>query len=184
VAGPETLGAGKPGERGRELAVNMVRHRSRPMATGPGPIGTTTRRGGDGLRFHSLWDTMCRQFRETRSEGGPTDLAKYCVNAVLGEGRSVRAVAASTGRSKSWVHPHAALYRAGGEVILPPLKRRTQGARQPHLGRARGPDRGLARAPGEDGLDAGAGTSAWRLSHEGRCRLSRPSITSSGAAAS
>jgi hypothetical protein len=31
------------------------------------------------------------------------DLAKYCVNAVLAEGRSVRAVAASTGRSKSWV---------------------------------------------------------------------------------
>lgn len=32
------------------------------------------------------------------------DLARYCVNAVLVEGRSVRAVAAATGRSKSWVH--------------------------------------------------------------------------------
>ena len=39
------------------------------------------------------------------------DLAKYCVDAVLVEGRSVRAVAAATGRSKSWVHRHVALYR-------------------------------------------------------------------------
>jgi transposase len=31
------------------------------------------------------------------------DLAKYCVNAVLVEGRSMREVAAATGRSKSWV---------------------------------------------------------------------------------
>jgi hypothetical protein len=41
------------------------------------------------------------------------DLAKYCVNAVLVEGRSVRAVAAATGRSKSWVHRHVAFYQAG-----------------------------------------------------------------------
>jgi len=41
------------------------------------------------------------------------DLARYCVNAVLVEGRSVRAVAAATGRSKSWVQRHVALYRTG-----------------------------------------------------------------------
>jgi transposase len=51
------------------------------------------------------------------------DLAKYCVNAVLVEGRSVRAVAAVTGRSKSWVHRHVALYREGGDEALVPLKR-------------------------------------------------------------
>ena len=39
------------------------------------------------------------------------DLAKYAVTAVLVEGRSVRAVAASTGRSKSWVQRHVQLYR-------------------------------------------------------------------------
>lgn len=32
------------------------------------------------------------------------DLTLYAVNAVLVEGRSVRDVAAATGRSKSWVH--------------------------------------------------------------------------------
>jgi transposase len=42
------------------------------------------------------------------------DLAWYRVNAVLVEGRSVRAVAAATGRSKSWVHRHVALYREAG----------------------------------------------------------------------
>lgn len=49
------------------------------------------------------------------------DLAKYCVNAVLVEGRSMRAVAAATGRSKSWVQCHVALFQAGGEEALVPL---------------------------------------------------------------
>jgi hypothetical protein len=43
------------------------------------------------------------------------DLARHRVGAVLVEGRSMRAVAAATGRSKSWVHRHVALYRAGGQ---------------------------------------------------------------------
>src|SRR5580704_18335012 len=51
------------------------------------------------------------------------DLAKYCVNAVVVEGRSVRAVAQATGTSKSWVHRHVQLYRAGGEAALEPLRR-------------------------------------------------------------
>ena len=50
------------------------------------------------------------------------DLAKYAVAAVLVEGRSVRDVAASTGRSKSWVHRHVQLFREGGEDALVPLK--------------------------------------------------------------
>ena len=44
------------------------------------------------------------------------DLALYAVNAVLVEGRSVRDVAAATGRSKSWVHRHVMLFRAGGHA--------------------------------------------------------------------
>ena len=50
------------------------------------------------------------------------ELANYAVTAVLIEGRSVRDVAASTGRSKSWVHRHVQLYRDGGEAALVPLK--------------------------------------------------------------
>ena len=51
------------------------------------------------------------------------DLAHYAVTAVLVEGRSVRAVAASTGRSKSWVQRHVTLYREGGEAALVSRKR-------------------------------------------------------------
>jgi len=40
------------------------------------------------------------------------DLARYCVNAVLVEGRSCGRGGA-TGRSKSWVQRHVALYRTG-----------------------------------------------------------------------
>jgi transposase InsO family protein len=50
------------------------------------------------------------------------DLAKYAVTAVLVEGRSERDVAASTGRSKSWVHRHVQLFREGGEDALVPKK--------------------------------------------------------------
>ena len=75
------------------------------------------------------------------------DLAWYCVNAVVVEGRSVRAVAAATGRSKSWVHRHVALYRWG--VTRPWCRSaRAQGAGQPDLGGDRGRDRGLAQTPG------------------------------------
>src|SRR5665213_3103083 len=51
------------------------------------------------------------------------DMAQYAVTAVLVEGRSVRAVAASTGRSKSWVQRHVALYREGGDEALTPRRR-------------------------------------------------------------
>lgn len=95
------------------------------------------------------------------------DLAKYCVDAVLVEGRSVRAVAASTGRSKSWVQRHVTLYREGGEGALVPLKR---GPKVPaNLTSAVLEDKIVAwrKRLAEDGLDAGAQTIAWHLSQEG-----------------
>ncbi|MGH9021181.1 MAG: integrase core domain-containing protein, partial [Acidimicrobiales bacterium] len=45
------------------------------------------------------------------------------MTSVLVEGRSMRAVAAATGRSKSWVARHVALYREGGELALEPKRR-------------------------------------------------------------
>ena len=86
------------------------------------------------------------------------DLARYCVNAVLVEGRSVRAVAAATGRSKSWVHRHVALYREGGEEALVPLRR---GPKVPaNLTSAVLEDEIVAwrKRLADDGLDAGART--------------------------
>lgn len=95
------------------------------------------------------------------------DLAKYCVNAVLVEGRSVRAVAAATGRSKSWVHRHVALYRSGGDEALIPLKR---GPKVPaNLTSATLEDQivALRKRLAEDGLDAGARTISWHLAQLG-----------------
>jgi len=51
------------------------------------------------------------------------DLANYAVNAVLAEGRSIRAVAQATGTSKSWVHRHVQLFRSGGPEALEPRRR-------------------------------------------------------------
>ena len=51
------------------------------------------------------------------------DLALYEVNAVLVEGRSVRDVAAATGRSKSWVHRHVVRFRPVDRPRSHPLGR-------------------------------------------------------------
>ena len=95
------------------------------------------------------------------------DLARYCVDAVLVEGRSVRAVATATGRSKSWVHRHVALFRAGGEAALAPVRR---GPKVPaNLTSAVLEDEIVAwrkRLAG-DGLDAGARTIHWHLRQSG-----------------
>src|SRR5580704_10864893 len=94
-------------------------------------------------------------------------LAKYCVNAVLIEGRSVREVAAATGRSKSWVQRHVALYRQGGEAALVPGRRGpkvpanlTPSTLEDEIVRWR-------KRLAEDGLDAGARTIAWHLERSG-----------------
>jgi len=91
------------------------------------------------------------------------DLANYCVNAVLVEGRSVRVVAAATGRSKSWVHRHVALFREGGDAALVPLKpgprvapSRTPALTEDHIVV-------LRKRLDEEGLDAGARTIAFHL---------------------
>lgn len=91
------------------------------------------------------------------------DLAKYAVAAVLVEGRSVRDVAASTGRSKSWVHRHVQLYEEGGEAALEPKK----------TGPKIGPKRSspeledaivrLRKSLTERGFDAGAATIRYHL---------------------
>jgi hypothetical protein len=69
-----------------------------------------------------------------------------CVNAVLVEGRSTREVAATTGRSKSWVHRHSGLYRQGGAEAGPPLAG-SEDTGEPDVGAERGRDRGATKAP-------------------------------------
>ena len=59
------------------------------------------------------------------------DRARYAVDAVVIEGRSLRSVGASLDMSKSWVAKQVALFHAGGyEALAPkstaPLHRPTQ----------------------------------------------------------
>jgi transposase InsO family protein len=76
-------------------------------------------------------------------------------------------VAAATGRSKTWVHRHVALYRGGGDEALIPLKRGPKVS--PHQTSARIEDEIVAwrKRLAEDGLDAGARTIAWHLGQNG-----------------
>src|ERR1019366_10123483 len=48
------------------------------------------------------------------------DRARYAVDAVVLEGRSIRSVAASIDMSKSWVAKQVTRYRAGGYEALAP----------------------------------------------------------------
>jgi transposase InsO family protein len=92
------------------------------------------------------------------------DLAKYCVNAVLVEGRSVRSVAAATGRSKSWVHRHVDLYRTGGEEALVPRKRGPKVPANLTSAELEGEIVAWRKRLADDGLDAGARTILWHMS--------------------
>jgi transposase InsO family protein len=92
------------------------------------------------------------------------DLAKYCVSAVLVEGRSVRAVAQATGTSKSWVQRHVQLFRSGGEAALEPMRRGPQ--RPPALTAPEVEDEIVwwRKHLDEAGFDAGARTIHYHLS--------------------
>lgn len=92
------------------------------------------------------------------------DLAHYAVNAVLVEGRSVRAVAAATGTSKSWVQRHVQLFRDGGEEALEPQRRGPRLA--PALTAPEVEDEIVwwRKHLGDAGFDAGARTIRYHLS--------------------
>jgi transposase InsO family protein len=91
------------------------------------------------------------------------DLAKYCVNAVLVEGRSLRDVAKTTGRSKSWVHRHVTLYRYGGEEALVPKRRGPKSAPNQTAPDLEDAIVEIRKVLGESGYDAGARTIAYHL---------------------
>ena len=104
------------------------------------------------------------------------DLALYAVNAVLTEGRSVRDVAAATGRSKSWVHRHVMLFRAGGATALAPAKRGPKTAPNQTVPAVEDTIVGLRKHLTELGLDAGASTIAYHLNAQGLTPPARATI--------
>jgi transposase InsO family protein len=95
------------------------------------------------------------------------DLAKYAVTAVVVEGRSVRAVAASTGRSKSWVARHVQLYREGGEAALAPRKRGPVTALNRTSALTEDIIVAMRKELSDQGYDAGARTLRYHLAERG-----------------
>src|SRR5579862_7647249 len=104
------------------------------------------------------------------------DLALCAVNAVLVEGRSVRDVAAATGRSKSWVQRHVVLFRAGGQAALAPAKRGPKTASNQTPASLEDAIVSLRKHLGELGLDAGASTIAYHLRTNGLTAPARATI--------
>jgi transposase InsO family protein len=94
-------------------------------------------------------------------------LARYVVDAVVLEGRSMREVARCHGVSKSWVSVLVGRFRAGGYEALEPRSTR------PRSIPGRTPDAvedeiiRLRKWLTEEGLDAGAETIAWHLGRRG-----------------
>ncbi|HVA70441.1 MAG TPA: helix-turn-helix domain-containing protein [Acidimicrobiales bacterium] len=95
------------------------------------------------------------------------ELAKYAALAVVEEGRSLRSVAISTGRSKSWVAKQAGRYRDGGEDALVAHKRgprhapnRTSPAQEDEIVAWR-------KRLDDENVDAGARTIQYHLKESG-----------------
>jgi transposase InsO family protein len=94
--------------------------------------------------------------------------ARYVVDAVVVEGRSVREVARAYGVSKSWVSALVQRYRAGSYEALEPRSKR------PHRSPRRTPDAvedeivRLRKWLGDRGFDAGPETIAWHLERGGQ----------------
>jgi transposase InsO family protein len=95
------------------------------------------------------------------------DLAKYAVTAVVVEGRSLRSVAASTGRSKSWVGRHVQLYREGGDEALEPKKRGPVTAKNRTSAVVEDAIVAVRKQLDDHGWDAGAKTIQWHLNDDG-----------------
>ena len=96
------------------------------------------------------------------------DRARYVVDAVVIEGRSIREVARSHGVSKSWVAVLVARYRDGGYEALDPRSKR------PHTVPRRTSDELedeivlVRKHLVEEGFDAGPHTIHWHLSKRGQ----------------
>jgi len=104
------------------------------------------------------------------------ELAKYAALAVVEEGRSLRSVAISTGRSKSWVAKQASRYREGGDDALVAHKRGPRNA--PNRTSAAKEDEIIAwrKLLDDENVDSGARTIDYHLRESGSAAPSLATI--------
>jgi len=102
--------------------------------------------------------------------------ARLVITAIEVEGRSPAEVIAAYGVSRSWLYELLARYRAEGEAAFEPRSRRPRSS--PGATPARTVDLvlRLRKQLTDAGLDAGADTIGWHLTHEHRITLSRATI--------
>ncbi len=102
--------------------------------------------------------------------------ARLVITAIEVEGRSAAEVIAAYGVSRSWLYELLARYRTEGDAAFEPRSRR------PHtFPRATPPDTvelvlRLGKQLSDSGLDAGAETIGWHLTHHHQTTLSRATI--------
>src|SRR4051795_2937651 len=102
--------------------------------------------------------------------------ARLVITAIEVEGRSPAEVVAAYGVSRSWLYELLARYRAEGDAAFEPRSRR------PHTSPRATPPRTIElvlrirKQLAESGLDAGADTIGWHLTHHHRTTLSRATI--------
>jgi transposase InsO family protein len=102
--------------------------------------------------------------------------ARLVITAIEVEGRTPAEVIAAYGVSRSWLYELLARYRAEGDAAFQPRSRR------PHTSPAATPPQTvelvlrLRKQLAQTGLDAGADTIGWHLTHHHRITLSRATI--------
>jgi transposase InsO family protein len=102
--------------------------------------------------------------------------ARLVITAIEVEGRSAVEVVAAYGVSRSWLDEQLARYRAEGDAAFEPRSRR------PHSSPAATPAQTvelvlrIRKQLSDAGLDAGAETIGWHLTHHHRTTLSRATI--------
>jgi transposase InsO family protein len=92
------------------------------------------------------------------------ELARYVVDAVVVEGRSMRAVAREHGVSKSWVHTLVGRYRAGGYDALAPRSKSARCVANRTSDEVEDRIVGLRKELIDQGFDCGAHTIHYHLS--------------------
>ena len=96
------------------------------------------------------------------------DRARYVVDAVVVEGRSIREVARSHGISKSWVATLVSRYRSGGYDALAPRSKRPRSIPRRTSDELEDEIVLLRKHLVEEGLDAGPHTIHWHLAKRHR----------------
>ena len=102
--------------------------------------------------------------------------ARLVITAIEVEGRSAAEVVAAYGISRSWLYELLARYRAEGDAAFEPRSRRPHTSPQATAAATVELVLRLRKQLSESGLDAGADTIGWHLTHRHRITLARATI--------